>query len=242
MFDSFLQKGWVLADARQHPLGRLQHRPLGPYKLIILIGGKNRFGATRFQIFLQNNSGHISQQPVTVGLYSQGRYPSYNWIEVSLVSGEVSFSDDDNTGADLYGDGLAQQLLDYMAELVPPGGHLMVEYESPEHRDTASGLILGIPPAATPLGHMLWRAGCGASFRDWYFAEGGLEGPRKLQAFKALSEKNAVNRDRKNVDELKEFCKKPSSACSALEKEARKRARNIIEHIDACAPESEKTD
>jgi hypothetical protein len=74
-------------------------------------------------------------------------------------------------------------LFQMLAALVPPGGHLMVEYDSPFHEATARMLTLGYPPVTTPLGRRLFQAGV-RSYRDWYISEGGREGPRKLQGFK----------------------------------------------------------
>ena len=81
---------------------------------------------------------------------------------------------------DISTNGLAQQLFQYLADLIPPSGHMMVEYESPEQQATARSLASGIPPVATPLGYMLFSIGCGVGFRDWYITEGVSEGPRKL--------------------------------------------------------------
>lgn len=81
---------------------------------------------------------------------------------------------------DISANGLHRQLLQYLADLIPPGGHMMVEYDSLEQQAAARSLALGSPPILTPLGYMLFLVGCGTSFKDWHFAEGGSEGPRKL--------------------------------------------------------------
>ena len=49
--DSLQQKGWALADDRQHPLYNLQGKALDSYMLVFLLGAKNRIGASYFQIF-----------------------------------------------------------------------------------------------------------------------------------------------------------------------------------------------
>jgi len=48
-------------------------------------------------------------------------------------------------------------------------------------------LALGYPQVTSPLGYLMFLAGC-RSYRDWYISEGGREGPRKLQGFKPLNE------------------------------------------------------
>ena len=105
----------------------------------------------------------------------------------------------------------------------------MVEYDSPAGQDTARSLSLGIPPAATPLGYLMFLVGCGAGFKDWYFAESGSEGPRKLQGYKALSSQQARLRTKETVAELKAFLRRlPLAPESELERAARDRARAIV--------------
>src|SRR5437867_11410991 len=48
-------------------------------------------------------------------------------------------------------------------------------------------LTRGYPPVASPLGFLMFLAGC-RSYCGWYISEGGREGPRKLQCFKPLNE------------------------------------------------------
>jgi hypothetical protein len=40
-----------------------------------------------------------------------------------------------------------RRLMALLGELIPPGGHLMLEYESPRWASTARALNLGAPPA-----------------------------------------------------------------------------------------------
>jgi hypothetical protein len=225
--NSLLEKGWTLANAG-HPLGSLQGKSLGSHKLVVWLGTKNRFGARYFQVFLQNPSGEVSRKPVILGLFSQGRYPSHNWIEVINFRPWPSFAPVE-PALDTAAGGLAQQLFQYLASLIPPGGHLMVEYDSPAEQDTARSLSLGIPPVATPLGYLMFLIGCGAGFKDWYFAESGSEGSRKLQGYKALNREQAQLKTKEMVEELKAFLSRPSLLPdSELERAARDRAQKII--------------
>lgn len=227
-FDSLLDEGWALADAKQHPLGRLNSKGLDSHKLVVLIGAKNRTGATYFQVFFQNAIGEFSHQPVAMGLYNQGGYPSYNWIEIIHLSLEVSFTPE-KQALDISPNRLVQRLLQYLADLIPPSGHMMVEYDSPGQQDTARSLALGIPPIATPLGYMLFSVGCGAGIKDWYFAEGGSEGPRKLQGYKALNSQQAQLQAKKVVRDLTSFLGRlPSAGGSEWERAARYRALAIL--------------
>ncbi len=225
--DSLLKK-WTLADSQQHPLGSLQGKGLDSYKLVVLLGAKNRIGASYFQLFLQTDSGEVSQQPVVMGLHNQGRYPSYNWIEIISLSSRVSFGSGEQV---LYisSNRLTQQLFQYLADLIPPGGHMMVEYDSPEQQDTARSLALGIPPSATPLCYVLFSVGCGAGFKDWHFAEGGSEGSRKLEGYKTLNSQHAQFKTEETVQELTAFLDRlPPAEGSELEVAARNRALAIL--------------
>ena len=228
IIDSLQQKGWSLVNSQQYSLGSLQGKGLGSYKLVVLLGTKNRIGASYFQVLLQNARGEVSQQPVIIGLHNQGRYPSYNWIEIISLSSQVSFGSGREQVVDVSSSELTQ-LFQYLANLIPPGGHMMVQYDSPEQSDTARSLALGIPPIATSLGYLLWSVDCGAGFKDWYFAEGGSEGPRKLQGYKALNSQHAQLKAEKTVQELTAFLgKHPSVTSSELERAARDRALAIL--------------
>ncbi len=220
IMEQLTEKGWTLADERLHPLGSLQSRAVDSYKLVVLLGPKNRYGASYFQAFLRNESGEIGQRPAVIGLYSQGRYPGYNWIEIGSLSPPASSGSSRE---------LPRQLLTHLADLIPPGGHMMVEYDSPEQQDTARALALGIPPVLTPLGYMLFLAGCGTSFKDWHFAEGGIEGPRKLQGYKALNERHALIKAGETAREIIAFLDRlPPEAGSELERAAQEKASAIL--------------
>lgn len=228
IIDSLREKGWTLVDGQQHPLGRLQGKGLDSYELVVLLGAKNKIGAFYFQVFLQKNSGEVSYQPAVVGLFNQGKYPSYNWIEIVSLSSRVNSGSGEQV-LDISASGLVQQMLQYLADLIPPGGHMMVEYDSPEQQNTARSLALSIPPIATPLGYMLFLIGCGAGFKDWHFAEGGSEGPRKLQGHKALNKQHAQLKSKETIKELVAFLDRlPPVLDSELEKTAKDRASALL--------------
>ena len=82
---------------------------------------------------------------------------------------------------------------------------------------------------ATSLGSMLFRLGCGVAFKDWHFAEGGSEGPRKLQGHKALNEEHRYARAGEMATELRSFLdSEKKSICHQLWEAARKRALEIL--------------
>ena len=229
--DSLQDKGWALVNAQQHPLGNLQGKAVDSYELVVLSGIKNRFGASYFQVFLRNESGEISWQPVVVGLHNQGKYPSYNWIEIISLSSRVSFSAGEEV-LEIPLNGLTQQLFQYLADLIPPGGHIMVEYNSREQQDTADSLAMGIPPVVTPLGYMLFLIGCGSGFKDWHFAEGGSEGPCKLQGYKPLNSQHAKLKIKETTKELATLLDRLSSKdISELERAAQGRALDMLNRL-----------
>jgi hypothetical protein len=182
-------------------------------------------------LFLENAAGEVSQQPVIIGLHHQGKYPGYNWIEIVRFIPEVSFGSG-KQALHHFSDELIRQLFQYLADLILPGGHIMIEYDSLWQQDTARSLALGIPPIATPLGYLLFSVGCGSGFRDFYFAEGGSEGSRKLQGFKALNRQQAQLKAEEIKRELALFLDRlPHEAVSELESAACDRAVAILSKL-----------
>ena len=199
--ERLLARTWALAEEAQHPLGQLQALPLGPYRLLALLGPKNNVGSRYFQLFLVDPDGRLSEQPVAFGLHNSGPYPGYNWLEVVRYEPAPAIGGD---AADLRAAGLEEALFRALSGLVPAGGHLMVEYDSSAQRESERILTLDYPPVTSPLGYLLFRVGC-RSFRDWYISEGGREGPRKLQGYKPLTQALAKERTaalRRQVEKL----------------------------------------
>lgn len=180
--DTLTAKGWT--PPGEHPLAAVQGQAVGDARLIVLLGPKNNVGARYFQLFAADAQGRLSAGRLALGMFNAGPYPAFNWVELTQYEPVLAF-DGQQTDIREGGDDLA--LFQMLAALVPPGGHLMVEYDSPFHEATARMLTLGYPPVTTPLGYRLFQAGV-RSYRDWYIPEGGREGPRKLQGFKPLND------------------------------------------------------
>ena len=81
------------------------------------------------------------------------------------------------------------------------GASLMVGYQGD---DTERALRRRVPPAATPLGLAMLRAGC-RWFKDWYFPEGGREGGTKLQGTLPLDEQRRNQAEGELAAELRAF-------------------------------------
>lgn len=179
--DSLLARNWALPGG--HALSHLHGAALGPYRLIVLLGPKNNVGSQAFQVLLANEGGTLADEPVAVGLYNAGPYPAFNWVEFTRYNSSLVLAGET---VDLTG-GLDLELFRLVSDLVPPGGHIFVEYDSPTQQRSERTITRGYPAASSPIGYLLFQAGA-RSYRDWYIPEGGREGPRKLQAFKPYND------------------------------------------------------
>ena len=212
-----------------HPLARLHDAPLGPYRLTVLLGPKNAVGSRYFRLTLGHAEGASAEPDLAVGLFNSGPFPAYNWLELVRYQPLLRVGD---ITIDLPAQGLDEALFRTLSTVVPAGGHLMVEYDSPTQAETARALALGYPPAVSHLGHLLFRAAC-LSFRDWYISEGGREGPRKLQGFKPWSEKVAQEKAEALRRELGAFLARPVSPAADLDFACRQRAVSILAALDS---------
>lgn len=175
-----------------------------------------RFAEQRyFELYLKDKAGRLSSKPVVKGTYFAGRGKWIKpWLEIKYTPSPVEV-----------------ELCKLFSDLIPPGGHLMVEYgeTEEEHVSTAHALQLGISPAVTPLGYLMWQTGFRA-FKDWYFPEGWKEGETKLQGDKLLNKKQEKEMTKKVTAELKKFLEKKPDEEYKEWKEARKIAERILEN------------
>jgi hypothetical protein len=226
--DALLSRIWDLAEEKDHPLGRLQGLALGSNRLLALLGPKNSVGSRYFQLLLIDSAGRMAEDTVAFGLHNSGPYPGYNWAEVIRYEAAPRFSDET---ADLRSEGLEEMLFQALSDLVPAGGHLMVEYESSCQKESERIVTLGYPPVTSPLGYLLFRVGC-RSFRDWYISEGGREGPRKLQGFKPLNEAIAGERTEALQRQVEAYLAAPESPQhGSYGRIARRLAKAVLEAL-----------
>jgi hypothetical protein len=94
------------------------------------------------------------------------------------------------------------ELISAMVKMLQPGGRLMVTYVNLPL--TAALLERGVPPPLTPLGHVMFMCGL-TSFKDWYFAEGFLEGDVKLQGEVAMTAGKRRAQTRKLLAECEKY-------------------------------------
>ena len=179
----------VAADGAEVPGGRLRVH-LGP-RII---------GSRYFRLDVDDGAGPVR---FVQGLFAAGRYPGMNWAEIFDV---------DLPAAVPHAPGWEEALDPYLrplADVIPPGGHLMIEYEKDLWSTTQLALLAGVPPIATPMGRLLHRLDCAGSIKDWYFPEGGQEGGRKLQGNRPLSPTHAAESRVARAAELRRWLDGP---------------------------------
>ena len=218
-------KDWTpVSEEPDHPLAAIDGVEFAGGRLKVLFGRTSRFGARYFALLFVGNDGAMSREPLLSGLHNSGPLPSYNWIEVAETNSRIALSNGETLEI---APESAEALLRLLFDVIPLGGHLMVEYDSPQRSETAHALTRGVPALASPLGELLFRIGCGAHFKDWQIAEGGSEGPRKLQAYKPPSDEVAARWRREAALELQRFLDGPPPTSATL-RAARERASALL--------------
>ena len=230
---------------KKDSLSRLQGRSIGNYEIQVELKPlRYRGGWTHFSLFLKDQQGGTSSQripsgdlvamPVLEGIHSRGGRGVNGWIEVGDYYPVVHFQGRGLSPRTVHlsSEGLDRAIFHLLARCVPPGGHLMfayeVSYDSPFHRETQENLIKGVPPVCTAQGELLFHAGF-RLVKDWYLAEGGHEGPRKLWGEKPLNEDEAREFDLRTFLQLLAFLsRKPNPAFLGREGWARRSALEII--------------
>ncbi len=231
---SFLAGQWRLVEPSDRLLGPLQGARLAGSRILILAGPRNGIGAVYMRLYLVDGAGAIGDQPLALGLRNSGPFPAYNWVELVDYepAGQVG-----GVGVDIRQSSIEAELFALLGDMLPPGGHIMVEYDSPAHWQTARILSAGLPAVCTPIGHALLRAGC-LNFRDWYIAEGGSEGPRKLQGFKPLDALAArMRRNELRAAAARALAEIPANASESWHGAARSCAWQALSLLGDLAPD-----
>ncbi|NIO16484.1 MAG: DUF1122 domain-containing protein [Deltaproteobacteria bacterium] len=213
---------------------RLEAFRLKGYSLHVGEGKQLRLSGWRgIKLYLGDAAGNLSDRPVIEGIFSWGnRGKIQPWMDLIYTEAVSLTGKGDGEGATLRLDDAAidGELFRHLGGLIPRGGHLMVSYEGtdPVHRDTLRGLYAQVPPAATPLGFLLFNAGF-EYIKDWYLAEGGNEGPRKLWAEKAPDDGWKMHFLKKTEDALVLFLKRGlETEHRDLNSAGRERAEKIL--------------
>ena len=130
-------------------------------------------------------------------------------------------------------EGIERRIFERLARELPAGGQLLVEYESSSRAVTARALSMRVPPLATPLGNLLYAVGCGDAIRDRYEAEGGREGHRRLQGFRAVDEAHARRRGLEMLALLRAFMARSADIDWDVQAQTRPLAEAAIEVLSA---------
>ena len=212
----------------------LKGKRLNDYVLDVDNISRGRFvEEINFELYLKTIGGETSEDPAVKGKYFLGRGEFYKpWLEIYYDNRVILKS---SRIVDLSEEGLDASLFKHLCDLLHPGSHIMVVYLN--HEETRKGLEHRVPAPATPLGYLLWKSGC-TWFKDWYFAEGFLEGDIKLQGNKPLNQENRRNDLVEIGRELTEFLMKEKRR-EKLFVDARKRAEGVLNDITGMLTESE---
>ena len=165
------------------------------------VGARTIAGHRRFRLWLEAAEHGRSLVPVLHGQHPVA-HDTLPWLEVTRFEQQVQM--DSGTAVEVPAE-IDRRIVAQLASLVPPGGHLMLEYDSPGRRMTARSLLAGVPAVATPLGAALFEAGCGVAVRDWGDALGGRAGARRLQGTRPLHPAHAEQRAREMLPTLRRF-------------------------------------
>ncbi|MGB2696032.1 MAG: DUF1122 family protein [Dehalococcoidia bacterium] len=223
----WLPTGWVpVTQEPDHPLAALEGQGLAGAHLTVALGPSSRFGARYFALYISSGSV-MSREAVLTGLQHSGPLPTYNWIEVAATREQVTLADGKTLTIDA---GQQERLFSLLYDFLPSGGHLMVEYDSTQRAQTARALALNVPPIATPLGELLFRIGFGAHFKDWQIAEGGSEGPRKLQAYKSPSQEDTKRWRDGAAQQIEAFLREARGSLEVVQA-ARERAQALLAEL-----------
>jgi len=187
-----------------------------------------RTGWLQFALTVRDEKERVARTLLMTGIISGGGRGVMPWFEAS-INPWVELADGERLDGRAMG--LEAALITLIGTLVPAGGHLMIEYESPGQIETHRELLLRVPPAATHLGALMFAAGFQGHFKDWYISEGGHEGPRKLQANKSPNAAAAGEALRSNLEELKQFLERPlpeNAEDAEVIARAQNRARSLL--------------
>lgn len=207
---------------RAEALPQLDKVTLGRFVTSLENLGRGRARAeTQFEIILRRDGSPLTPSVVS-GLHFEGIGRWYRpWLEIeykntlSLEGRKVRLEPGEEEG-----------LFKLLCDVLPPGSHIMVGYRN--HKITAQALMFGVPPQATPLGYLLYQGGC-RWFKDWYFAEGFMEGEEKLQGTKPLNGEIAARHSERIRGELRQYLEaEPDPSKPDLESICRRLARKIL--------------
>jgi hypothetical protein len=172
----------------------LHSKKIGPYITQAQLRPKRRKGHFDVTLLLKNDDGKLSCMPLIDGIYSKGNVSQniQGWLDIHY-SDRADFGGRNPVVLSQIGR-CAEYVFEMIGETIKPGGMIFVslisdivwEIESRLHEVTRHSLSirsLGIPPAATPLGRLLFISGC-PNIKSQAF---DVQGSSRLAGEKALN-------------------------------------------------------
>lgn len=219
---------------------RLLHsKRVGPYYTQIQFQPKRRVGHFDFSLFLKNADGQLSNVPLIKGIYSKGN-ASQNikgWFDIHYFD-RADFGDRRADVLSQFGH-CAEYVFQMIGEAILPGGMIFVslvtdiiwEMESELHQITRRCLnirSLRIPPAATPLGRLIFISGC-RNIKSQAF---DVQGSSRLAGEKAPNPEVERQFSLKLREELQKFLKRSrQKELDEYENICLLNAEDVLKHI-----------
>jgi hypothetical protein len=210
------------------PLAPFEHLTMTPaesettVRLVVTDWKPLRLSGWRgFRIQWTHGDHPPAEPPLFWGIYSHGGRGVAPWADMAFHLHTTCPTCGRTWTVD---DATAIRLFAVWAAVIPPNGHVAVEYESPEHHETLMGLKRGFPPVLTPIGFWTYLGGFRGGFKDWYISEGGHEGPRKLQVNQAANADHAERVRQALAADVRAFLESSRDASDEWTLRARARA------------------
>jgi len=190
----------------------LQNCSLGPFTLQIQYQPRRRIGHFDLDIFLKDDKGQLSCDPLVTGIYSKGNPSSkiFSWLDIHFL--DLFAFDSGDAGVLSERDDLATGLFLILGNCIPPGGMIICSYitdvawriESSIHEVTRRSMVLSslhIPSPATPIGRLLIAAGC----RNIKAGAYDVQGSSRLAGEKALDRACEARFTQRLIEQLEEY-------------------------------------
>ena len=220
-------------------LESLDAQEIGPYITQLQFRPKRRIGHFDFQLFLKNSSGQLSHRPLIQGIFSLGNrsWGNQGWLDIHYsdfadfgVGTPIILSDSNNC---------AEQVFQLIGKALLPGAMIFVslitdiawDADIELHRTTRECLSvrsLAIPPAATPIGRLLFMSGC-RNIKSQAF---DVQGSSRLAGEKAPNSEMENTFSRQLEKQLQAYLMHPEKTeFFVLEKVCRANAEFVMKHL-----------
>lgn len=217
----------------------LHSKKIGPYMTQLQFKPKHRVGHFDVSLFLKNANGKITDMPLIKGIYSKGNCSQniQGWFDIHY-SDRADFGTGNPVILSQFGR-FAEYVFEMIGGAIEPGGMIFVslitdivwEIDSELHkvtRDCLSTRSLEIPPAATPLGRLLFFSGC-QNIKSQAF---DVQGSSRLAGEKALNPDTNRQFSQKLRTQLQEFLsRKDQRESTEYDERCRLNAEDVLNRI-----------